>query len=176
MQIPDNILVTTVMQGIIDKMNSKYAMTANYFVGTPLETNNIRQKDVVTATAKLKYPFIALFEPIDFKIEPNKNSPIHGVASIWMVFMTENNHTAWTDAEIRTNAINPMAELVQKFLVAMEIKNGNTIGEHSNMTSTVHNKWGLVAKMQGHTANVFAEHLAGIELNFNLEILKNYTC
>jgi hypothetical protein len=177
MQLADYKIVNAVIKQIVDKMNIDYSIAIAYYYGTPLETNNIRQRDVATDGVKLKYPFIALLEPIEIEHIFDESSPILGIANCWIVLMTDADFTNWTTKEHYDNAIIPMNELLQKFLTTLESKIDSTIGRPISMTRIDHAKWGLIARMSGHTVNVFADNLSGVELtNFRIPILKEWEC
>ena len=177
LRISDTILVRDVVKDIVDKMNTDFDTDVTFYASTPIEVNNERVKDYSDDGVSLKYPFIALFEPIELDYEYDNSSPNYGDASLWMVFMTDANYCDWTTNEHYDNAIDMTNDILHNFLQTVEKRIDNTIGRPTGMQVIPHAKWGLVAKAFGYTSNLFADSLSGIELNnFNLPILKSNIC
>ncbi|MDX5586496.1 MAG: hypothetical protein QNK20_16540 [Aureibaculum sp.] len=148
-----------------------------YFIyGTPIATNNEHGNDKNEAN-KLKYPFIAKFDPTPFTINNDYSEREYQNFKLWMVFMDEANVRDWTTTQHHDNAIDPMAILANDFVYLCKTYEGSLFREVGNATAVNHANWGIVAKYSGHTKSIITENLSGVEFSsFNLITNKKYIC
>lgn len=176
MQIESEIFLKDIIQDLVDTVNADNSTNIPLYVGTPIEANFEHQNDKEERVL-LKYPFIALFiNGNDGQITEtfDRSSAYMGVGSVWMVIMNDGNFEDNTVDNAFDNAIQPTLEIYNNLKRVIEKRIDNTIGRPTNVVRKDHTKWGLVAKFIGKTSNVFADKLSGIELNFDLPIIRQY--
>lgn len=170
-----NIFLKDIFQDLIDKMNADNNTSVSFYYGSPIETNDIHRTDYSADKVKLKYPFIALFlngTDGEIRRDYNIDSDYYGTAKCWFVIMNQNNVADNTVKNTFDNVLTPVATIYENLIETIEKRIDLTIGRPSNESVIDHVKWGLVAKFQGKTSNVFAENLSGKEINFDLPIIR----
>lgn len=158
-----------------EPVGSTWSANAPYFYfQTPIEVDSFRRIDL--DGNKMKYPFIALFAPVDSSFEVNANSVYQEDASLWIVFMTETNASKWSIDTAYVSAIDYCRNMMLRFFSACEESGLVDFTEGYSVEKVEHEKYGLYTT-NGHDKYFLNENISGVELkNLEFKIYKQNNC
>lgn len=167
---PDTMVVTGSAPIVVA---SFFLYTPVYFHGTPIETNvELLQED----NANDKTPMVWFLENFTDRFFDDSEDTREREIKFRLFFLTQANHEQWLVDDAYHNAIEPMRRLMENFiekLRAVPARFGLIDFEYEAINYA---KFGVYINNKGMEKSLFADKLAGCELNMSLTIYKYEGC
>lgn len=141
-----------------------------YITGTRLAAN--QEWTMAGSNLSNKLPLVWLLETINEKFY-GTGSPIERESEVRIFFLNETNITEFYTEQHRQVVVQPMTQLAQNFVAAVNATTGFATIDDYQIRSFA--RFG-VETQQGVVQNILDANLSGVELQVTLTIYKNYIC
>jgi hypothetical protein len=167
---PDTIIVTGAAPITVA---SFMLYTPFYFHGTPIETNVELVQEKNASNKTLMIWFLENFTDIFFDdSEDTREREIR----FRLFFLTQANHEQWKVDDAYHNAIEPMRRLMENFIEKLRSLPARFDLIDWEYEAINYAKFGVYISNKGMQKSLFADKLAGCELNLSLKINKLLDC
>jgi len=160
-------LNTILIGGLPDVTKAFVLQSPVYFHGTPMAQNTMLSE---INDWRNKLPMIYLVEIFTESVNRDKELRLDKNADLTILFLDNMNYADWDTDESYTNRINPMRNLVNKFMDQLD--SDKLVGTIDTATVVSHVKYGVFTTDKGHTDSILNEDLTGCALSVGVPIQK----
>lgn len=161
-------IIYDVNDNVIEPIGTLVLELPEFFIGTPIRTNE--EWLLFSSNEMKKTPFIWMLEPtseniLDYKTDIERKSDIH------LVLLDSNNSVQWQTKDVHDNRLQALYNLV--FEIREAIRENIAYFDAFEQTYDIKNFTRFGSESAGgFSANIIDADLTGIEMRFNLSILK----